>query len=534
MNLPAHSDRARPLRRPADEPSLRKPLCGMATRRPSRRPRLAAAVLLATVAVPAAATNYTITVPVDDAIDNGNCTLREALLAAATNAARDACSAGSDGAPDVIQLFGLVYAWTLGAVTITGDSVVVRGPLTPSPTALLDLGDHSRFLTASGATVVVEALSVRDGNAFPDLADPRGGFIRASETALTLRGSTFVSHRAFEGGVLSFTSSGPPLVIERCLFVSNDADSGGGMTLPRGGALHLSLDGSATARIVDSQLTANGARSTVAGDQAGGGALYGTFFGGSTLELRRVGLANNVAVPGSGGFSSGAAANLLWGGAANGTIDDTTWSGSDLQGAGVAGSALALGAGGTGTVRLDRARFTANDTGESVPQLSVEATGQSTVIASDLLVADGSRTGIRARAAQSSLVRIGHATVAGAADSGAALELQDAGVIRVESSLFWNNGEDVSDTTPSALDPSTMVGVDPLFVNAAGGDYTLGPGSPAVDFGNGLLPSVGPYDLAHASRWIGAQTDAGAFERRGVFADSFEVGDVGDWSAAAP
>ena len=79
-----------------------------------------------------------------------------------------------------------------------------------------------------------------------------------------------------------------------------------------------------------------------------------------------------------------------------------------------------------------------------------------------------------------------------------------------------------------------MTGVDPLFVNAAGGDYTLGPGSPAVDFGNRLLSSVGPYDLAHAARSLGPQTDAGAFERGGLFADGFEVGDAGDWSAAAP
>jgi hypothetical protein len=128
---------------------------------------------------------------------------------------------------------------------------------------------------------------------------------------------------------------------------------------------------------------------------------------------------------------------------------------------------------------------------------------------------------------------MGHVTFAGCG-TGATLETTGAGVIRIESSLFWDNGEDVADTVPSAVDASTMRGVDPLFVNAAAGDYHLGAGSPAVDFGNRTLPSVGPYDLDHAPRVVGAQTDAGAFERGGLFADGFESGDRGDWSGAVP
>jgi hypothetical protein len=118
--------------------------------------------------------------------------------------------------------------------------------------------------------------------------------------------------------------------------------------------------------------------------------------------------------------------------------------------------------------------------------------------------------------------------------TGASLQTGGSGVVRVENSLFWDNDGDVVDTVPSALDPSTMTGVDPLFVSPGTGDYWLGSGSPAVDFGNRLLPSVGPFDLAHAPRVVGAQTDAGAYERGGLFGDGLESGDTGDWSGATP
>jgi hypothetical protein len=45
------------------------------------------------------------------------------------------------------------------------------------------------------------------------------------------------------------------------------------------------------------------------------------------------------------------------------------------------------------------------------------------------------------------------------------------------------------------------------------------------------LGSVGPYDLAHAPRVVGVDTDAGAYERGGLFSDGFESEDGGAWSA---
>jgi hypothetical protein len=496
---------------------------------------LAAAVAaLAVCTAPAGATDYFVTVGSDDFTSNFNCTLREALFAATNNTFRDACPAGSAASADVIQLIG-GYSWTLGTFTVNGGGeLVIRGVVTPPFTTLIDLGDLSRFLSIfDGADVTLESLNVRDGNAIAHFGNQRGGFVYAIDSALTLRNVNVVSSRANEGGAVYFASNGPSLLVERCQLTGNVAENGAGQVVPRGGALHLQLEGTASARVTDTRIADNEARSTLSGGHAQGGGMYAYFDDQAVVDVQRVEVDGNVAAAGSGGISGGAGAMLTGFGAARTNLADTTWTDNDLQGVGGFGSALWLGAYGTGSSRVDRARFVGNDLGQSASQLYLEAVGQSTLVASSILVADGSDFGLRGYAGQSSTLRIGHATIVGAA-TGAALQTAESGVIRVESSLFWDNDSDVIDTVPSALDPSTMTGVDPSFVSPATGDYALGPGSPAVDFGNRLLPSVGPFDLDHAPRVVGAQTDAGAYERGGLFADGLESGDAGAWSAASP
>ena len=384
-----------------------------------------------------------------------------------------------------------------------------------------------------GADVTLESLNVRDGNAIADTNNPRGGFVYAVDSRLTLRKVNAVSSRANEGGAVYFASNGPALLVDRCQLTANAAENGPGQIVPRGGALHLMLEGTSTARVADTRIADNEARSTLNGGNAQGGGMYAYFADQAVLDVVRAEVDGNVASAGSGGISNGAGATLTGFGAARVTLADTTWTDNDLQGAGGFGSGLWLGAYGTGNSRVDRARFVGNDLGQSASQLYLEAIGQSVLVASGILVADGSDFGLRGYAGQSSTLRIGHATVVGAL-TGAVLQTGESGVIRVESSLFWDNDTDVVDTMPSALDPSTMTGVNPLFIAPGIGDYRLGPGSPAVDFGNRLLPSVGPFDLAHAPRVVGPQTDAGAFERGGLFGDGLESGDTGAWSAAVP
>ncbi len=71
-------------------------------------------------------------------------------------------------------------------------------------------------------------------------------------------------------------------------------------------------------------------------------------------------------------------------------------------------------------------------------------------------------------------------------------------------------------------------------MNAAAGDFRLGPTSVAADAGNQTFLSVGPFDAAHADRIVGVQVDLGALERGALWSDDFEIGDLYAWSVAVP
>ena len=70
-----------------------------------------------------AATVITVTATADDALANGNCTLREAVAAANTDQPVDACPAGSG--TDTIRLAASTYPITLGELTISTQMTVI-------------------------------------------------------------------------------------------------------------------------------------------------------------------------------------------------------------------------------------------------------------------------------------------------------------------------------------------------------------------------------------------------------------------------
>ena len=116
--------------------------------------------------------------------------------------------------------------------------------------------------------------------------------------------------------------------------------------------------------------------------------------------------------------------------------------------------------------------------------------------------------------------------------TGTGLELDEVGTgsISLVNSVVFGNGSDIGTIGSPVVFPSNLVGIDPLFTNAAGGDYTLAAGSLAEDAGDSTFSGMGPYDLAHGARLVGPETDLGAFERGALFSDGFEAGNSAIWN----
>jgi CSLREA domain-containing protein len=109
----------------------------------------------------------------DDNIDNGNCTLREAIIAANTDTARDNCEAGNG--PDTISLPAGIYTLTITGV---GDDANVGGDL-----------DITSDLTIQGAqwdtTIIDGNGTVTSDRVFH--VDPGGSGIEVNISDLTIR-----------------------------------------------------------------------------------------------------------------------------------------------------------------------------------------------------------------------------------------------------------------------------------------------------------------------------------------------------------
>src|SRR6185369_15849172 len=126
------------------------------------------------LAIPAraAAATITVTTTADSAAGDGQCSLREAILAANSDAAVDACPAGAG--PDVIVLPAGTYALTrTGAgedAGATGDldiasDITLRGAGSATTVVRADgLGDRAIHVLSTG-TATLEQLTIRGGAA---------------------------------------------------------------------------------------------------------------------------------------------------------------------------------------------------------------------------------------------------------------------------------------------------------------------------------------------------------------------------------
>lgn len=247
------------------------------------------------VAPQAAARAIAVTTTADDRLNNGNCTLREAILAANTDTAVDACAAGSGA--DSIKLLAGTYTLSLagknedlgatGDLDITDDLTLSGAGRTATT---IDANSVDRVLHVTGQTsVMVSDLALKGG----DLPAGLGGAIYMEGLALTLVDVDVTLNT----GTGTINTQAGSVILTR-VRIRNNAGSG------------LVVGGGVSATVRDSEVSANTAtvgagirnqetgslvviNTTISGNVADedGGGLYNR----GTADLYNVTLSDNTA-----------------------------------------------------------------------------------------------------------------------------------------------------------------------------------------------------------------------------------------------
>lgn len=226
----------------------------------------------------------------DDTIVNGNCTLREAMMAANTNASVDACSDGDASLDSVIIFASGTISLTGGPLPITG-TVSILGPGESS--LVIDGGNQRIFdiaMNNAAYDATIQQVTLRNGAAGAE----DGGAVRIGlADAVTFRQVVFDSNTAMNGGAIGFSDTDMcnTLSITRCIFIDNFASS-------LGGAFALLTNSNNAVRpfdaieISDTQFTGNSSGSS-------GGSMFAAVKGGFILD--RCSFVGNTAQGNNGG-----------------------------------------------------------------------------------------------------------------------------------------------------------------------------------------------------------------------------------------
>ncbi len=489
-------------------------------------------VLSLLVAVETRAATYTITTLAEDTATNGNCTLREALLAASTDTTNDQCI--GDAGPDTIVLDALgTYSLQAGAIASANRQLTIRGDGDhPNTSYVVNLAGAQRLLYVLGnASLTLENFTVING-----FVAGQGGVVLAEDSDLALRRMALKFSGATDGGGVAFKShGGKTLDVAETTFDQNSIQAG----QSEGGGLYVDLQAGGTVRVVASSFLSNEILSVAGSFARAGGGLYLQSFAPATVELRHLDFFGNLITAPS--FSSGAGARLQLFNQATGSVEleDLDFENNSFGTPDNTNSDVGLSlSADDGSVTARRIRLVQNPGGSGRSQGAILVSGAAQATVSDILVGNGNGSGLFLSTSGTASLLAGNLTVAGHPESGLDLA-ENAGTLRIENSIAFGNATasgsnvHVFNGTPD-VSAENLVGVDPQFVNAAGGDFRLGPTSVAANAGNQAFLSVGPFDVAHADRIVGVQLDLGALERGALFSDDFEPADLYAWSVSVP
>jgi hypothetical protein len=338
---------------------------------------------------------------------------------------------------------------------------------------------------------------------------------------LTVRGLTFrgalTGFDFFDGALMVQSYSGETLV-QRCAFVDNRHVESGPFSV-NGAALvfFTMVDGNYHA--LDNVFRDN--RVEASGTAASAAAIYAISLVG-TVEVSRNLFQGNVVESdvetlnyatylqtqvGSVVFND----NVVVDNGSIGPAGTTFWS---FQGA------ISLAANGNGTIEARRNLFLGNRSSGEGSQLVVNAIGEgSTAILSDSLIAaspDGGGLDVWAGGE----VNVVNCTIADNVQGNVRVDFfpgnpSPAKVSLANSIVFDSQGSggySIQSSGP-VQQSHNLIGIDPSFVDPAGGDYRLRATSRVIDRGNpGPSGGLGPLDLDGVSRVVGPQVDVGAYE----------------------
>ncbi|MDL1909170.1 CSLREA domain-containing protein [Chloroflexi bacterium CFX6] len=264
-----------------------------------------------------AASTITVTTIFDSLADDGQCSLREAVIAANTDRAMGGCPAGN-GADTIVfdsslplpATFTLTLAGANEDHSASGD-LDLTGILTiqgsgAGQTIIDGNGTDRVFDIRPGATITISGITIQNGN--PGSGANGGGIIvtgGAPRAKLTLLNSLVISNRAIIGGGIQNAGNGATAIIQDTQIASNIAATSGG-----------GIANSGDLTMLNSTLTQNQARS-------GGGIEHSGF----SMKLTNSTVSNNSASDNGGGLYNRGDAIIL-----NSTFNGNIASGPDTGG----------------------------------------------------------------------------------------------------------------------------------------------------------------------------------------------------------
>lgn len=506
-----------------------------------KRWRSAIAALLVSSSVQA--TTYSIVTLGDGVVNDGDCTLREALMAAEADLEVDLCPAGGTSDEIVLSLSG-TYSFGLGQQALTGAAslVSIRGANAAQwQSYIVDLEGANRFLTVdSGAQVSLRDLVIRNGDVRGNPQNSEGGALFVGEASMTLEHLRIEASKAHSGGGLAFIGFLPgALVLRDVSFSGNEAEAEAAFDLAEGGGLCVvRFDADSSVTFSDVTFENNLARAEITDSNAYGAGLFFWLRNAGRGDLQRLHFSGNQLRGGGGGGLGGAAlaawlddydANAVY---PNLRLRDVAVDSNTLVGASetIYGLAIDLQVLLGSSAWLDRITLRGDGAAISAPHLRVLSQSGNTTLA-NVLAVDGPSRGVEVDQEGGGSVLLGHMTSSGHATDEVALSNTGPGTVRLENSIVWGDG--VADLILNGtvdIAAENLFGIDPQFVNPGANDFELASTSPAVDAGDATLVSVGALDARHRPRVAGLEADLGALERGSVFGDGFDSGDTGAWS----